>query len=68
MKERSFYEQQVDEICKELNANKQKKRKAEKLSDMDKDKLFVSMINRLEEDERWSLFHYCAKRGFIALR
>ena len=68
MKERSFYEEQVSEICQELNRDKQKKRKAETLSDEDKDKLFVAMLNKLDEEERWLLFHHCARRGFIALR
>lgn len=68
MKERSFYEQQVDEICAEINTGKRKKRKATTFADVDKDLLFTKMLNRMDEDDRWNLLLHCAKRGFIALR
>lgn len=68
MTERSFYDQQVSEICRELNRNKKKKRKATTLKDSDKDRLFVEMLNRADEEERWLVLLHCAKRGFIALR
>lgn len=67
-KELSFYEEQVTEICSELNAEKRKKRKAVTLADVDKDKLFTAMLNRMDEEDRWHLLRYCAGRGFIALR
>lgn len=67
-RELSYYEEQVAEICKELNADKRKKRKAITLADVDKDKLFTAMLNRIDEEDRWNLLLYCAKRGFIALR
>jgi hypothetical protein len=68
VKDKSFYDLQVSEICEELNRNKKKKRKATTLKDSDKDRLFVEMLNREDEEERWRILLYCAKRGFIALR
>lgn len=67
-KELSYYEEQVAEICKELNADKRKKRKAITLADVDKDKLFTAMLNRIDEEDRWNLLLHCAKRGFIAYK
>lgn len=68
MKERSYYEEQAAEICSNLNRGKKKKRKAVTLGDHDKDRLFVEMLNREDEEERWRILLHCAKRGFIALR
>jgi hypothetical protein len=68
MKELSYYEELANELAGKLTEGKQKRRKAQTLSDSDKDKLFVQMVNRLSEEERLRLLLFCAKRGFIAYR
>lgn len=68
MKELSYYEELANKFTEEITNGKRKRRKATTLSDSDKDKLFCKMLNSVDEEERWKILLFCAKRGFIAYR
>lgn len=68
MKSYSYYEELAERFAKELTSSRKKKRKAKTLSDVDKDKVFVKILNSIEENERLRVLLFCAKRGFIAYR
>ena len=68
MKTLNYYEELAESYAKSLVKDKQKKRTAQTLSDKDKDKVFVHVLNSVSEEERFRVLLYCAKRGFIAYR
>lgn len=68
MKTLNYYEELAESYAKDLVKGKQKKRTAQTLSDKDKDKVFVHVLNSISEEERLRVLLYCAKRGFIAYR
>ena len=68
MKTLNYYEELAESYAKDLVKGKQKKRTAQTLSDKDKDKVFVHVLNNISEEERLRVLLYCAKRGFIAYR
>lgn len=68
LKELAYYEELADTFAKTLTNDKRKRRKAQTLSDADKDKLFAYMLNNVSEEERLRILLFCAKRGYIAYR
>lgn len=64
----SYYEELAKKFAQELTQGRKKKRKATTLSDADKDKVFVQVLNSVSEEERLRVLLLCAKRGFIAYR
>lgn len=68
MKRLNYYEELTENYAKELVKDKKKKRRAKTLSDADKDKVFVHVLNSISEEERLRVLLFCAQRGFIAYR